>query len=160
MDAVDELHLVEVDEEADGNVQQLHVAEELRLVNWQDLLRSFGFHQDAVFNQHVEAERLLSSEPFVLDLHGFLADAVQFPKLQFLQQTPFINRLDEPRAFVAMDFDCSSDDEFSEARGFGELGVHGVLILNRREQTKRRWFGSNILWVSSRGFGGNEGTAL
>ena len=43
MDVVDQLKLVEVDEKSYGNVQQSHVAQQLGLMDWQDLLDRFEF---------------------------------------------------------------------------------------------------------------------
>jgi len=42
---------VEVDEEAEGNVENVHVAEKLCLVNRKDLLDRFYFDEDAVLYQ-------------------------------------------------------------------------------------------------------------
>jgi len=38
---------MEIDEQSDGDVQQFHVAQELRLVDWQDLFHGLGFQEHA-----------------------------------------------------------------------------------------------------------------
>ena len=45
VDAIHQFKLMEVDQEAYGDVQQFHVAEQLGLVNRQDLLDRFEFEQ-------------------------------------------------------------------------------------------------------------------
>ena|SRR5438477_10329847 len=45
VDAIHQLQFMEVDQEAYGDVQQFHVAEQLGLVNRQDLLDRFEFEQ-------------------------------------------------------------------------------------------------------------------
>ena len=45
VDAIHQFKLMKVDQEAYGDVQQFHVAEQLGLVNRQDLLDRFEFEQ-------------------------------------------------------------------------------------------------------------------
>ena len=66
-DAIRELRLVEVDDETDRDVEQPHIAEELRLVNGQNLLRTLEFEQQAVIDEHVKAQWFLEHEALVLD---------------------------------------------------------------------------------------------
>ena len=63
MDSVDESHFVEIDEKANRNIHEFHVAEELRLVDRKDLLDGFGLNKNAVLNEHVESERFVTGKP-------------------------------------------------------------------------------------------------
>jgi hypothetical protein len=126
VDACSEFHLVEIDEEADRNIQEFHVAEELCLVDGKDLLRGFHFDENTTLNENVEAERLFAGEAFVLDLHALLADAVELAEFQFLQQAPLVDGLDKSRAFVTVDFDLAPpmmDSVRDEALGKRECMV-------------------------------------
>jgi hypothetical protein len=87
-DSVGEFHLVEVDEQPDRNVEQLHVAQELSLVDRQDFLYSLCFHEHAAFHQDIEAQWLLAGEAFVFDQRHVLAHALQAPQPQLLEQEP------------------------------------------------------------------------
>jgi hypothetical protein len=64
---------MKIDEQSDGDVQQFHIAQELRLVDRQDFLHGLGFHEYATLHQQIEAERLFPREAFVFDRHEFLA---------------------------------------------------------------------------------------
>ena len=74
---------MEIDEQSDGDVQQFHVAQQLRLVDWPDLFHGLGFHQHATLDQQIEAQRLFSREAFVLNRHEFLINTFQPAKVQF-----------------------------------------------------------------------------
>ena len=110
-DPVSNFLLMKIDEQPNRNVQQLHIAQKLGLVDCQDPLHGFGFNEYAAL-QHIESQRLFSRESFIFDRNEFLADALQIPQAQFLEKTPFIDRLDQPRALVAVHFDCRCDNLF------------------------------------------------
>lgn len=74
---------MEIDEQSDGDVQQFHVAQQLRLVDRQDFFHGLGFHEHATLDQQIEAQRLFSSEAFVFNRHEFLTDTFQPAKFQF-----------------------------------------------------------------------------
>ena len=60
--SVDETQFVEVDEESYRHVQELHVAQQLGLVDWKNPLDCLCFDQDATFHQHVEFQGALPSQ--------------------------------------------------------------------------------------------------
>ena len=62
MDAIHQLKFMEVDQQANGDVEQFHVAEQLGLVDRQYLLDRFEFEQQAAFDQNVETNRSGSSK--------------------------------------------------------------------------------------------------
>jgi hypothetical protein len=49
---------MEIDEQSDGNVQQFHVAQQLRLVDWQHFFYGLGFHQHAALPANRSGEAL------------------------------------------------------------------------------------------------------
>src|SRR5438477_3854260 len=75
VDAIHQFKLMEVDQEAYGDAQQFHVAEQLGLVNRHDLLDRFEFEQQAAFDQNVKAERLFEDKSLVLDFDNALVNS-------------------------------------------------------------------------------------
>src|SRR6266851_6871789 len=73
--AVSDFHLVEIDQQTERHVQQFHVAQELRLVNRQNLFHRLRLHQYATLNQHIKPEGFLSRKSLILDQKRFLTDA-------------------------------------------------------------------------------------
>ena len=67
MNAIGEFHFMEVDEEPERHIHEFHVAEQLCFVNRQHILQGFGLNKNAFFHEHIEPQRLLSFEPFVVD---------------------------------------------------------------------------------------------
>jgi hypothetical protein len=69
VDSINQLHFVEVDEQSEWNVQELHVAQKLRLMDGQDFLHRFEFDEPAAFDEHVESERFIEDQTFVFHTH-------------------------------------------------------------------------------------------
>ena len=67
MDAVFEHDLVEIDQQTQRFVQEFHVAEQLSLVDWKDLLDCLKLNNQTIANQDVQTEWLLKNEAFVFD---------------------------------------------------------------------------------------------
>src|SRR6266498_5033691 len=91
VDAVHEFKLMEIDEKANRNVQQFHVAEQLGFMNRQDFLDRLQFEQQAILDQNVKAQRLLEDESLVFDFDDALIDRCHLTKAQFAQEALFIN---------------------------------------------------------------------
>ena len=54
---------MKIDQQTERHVKQLHVAQELRLVNRENLFHSLRFNQDAAFDKHVKTQRFLRVNP-------------------------------------------------------------------------------------------------
>jgi hypothetical protein len=67
VDAVFEHDLVEIDQQTQRFVQEFHVAEQLRLVDWKDLLDSLKLNNQTIVNQDIQTKWLLKNEAFVGD---------------------------------------------------------------------------------------------
>jgi hypothetical protein len=119
---------VEVDEEADRDVQELHVAEKLGFVDGKHLFDRFEFDQEAVFDEEVEAEWFFEGVALVLDEDGLLVDAGDFAEIEFAAQALFVDGFDEAWALVAVDFDGRADDFVGEFVGFDEKRMHGEVL--------------------------------
>ena len=100
MNAVREFHRMEID--AYGYIQELHVAQEFGLVDWQGSFHRLCLYKNSTFHEYIEPQRLFAGKALVFDFDGFLAFAVHAPKAEFCNKTPFVNRLDQSRTFVAM----------------------------------------------------------
>jgi len=65
MNPVDEFCRVEIDEQTNGDVEQLHVAKELRLMNRHNLIHGFQLEEETALNEKIEAKRLLKLDSLV-----------------------------------------------------------------------------------------------
>ena len=84
MDAIHQLKFMEVDQQANGDVEQFHVAEQLGLVDRQYLLDRFEFQQQAAFDQNVETKRLFEDKTLVFDSDNALVDSGQLAEAQLI----------------------------------------------------------------------------
>ena len=67
MDTVFEYDLVEVDQKTQWFIQESHVAKQLSLVNWKDLLDCLELNDETIVNQHVKTKWFFEDKPFVFD---------------------------------------------------------------------------------------------
>jgi hypothetical protein len=77
---------MEVDDEPDRNIEQFHVAEELSLVDREDVLDALQFEQQAPINQHVGSQRFIEYKAFVFDLNDALVGRGDISQLQLVHQ--------------------------------------------------------------------------
>jgi hypothetical protein len=124
MDAVDQAEGVEVDDEAQRGVEELHVAEKLGFVDREDFSDCFQFEDEAVVDDYVECELFLEDESFIFDCNVFLVVGWNLSQLEFSHETFFIDGLEEAGAFQAVDFDGGADDFAAESVGSLEVWVH------------------------------------
>ena len=110
MDAIHQLKFMEVDQQAKGDVEQFHVAEQLGLVDSQYLLDRFEFQQQAAFDQNVETKRLFEDKTLVFDSDNALVDSGQLAEAQFAEEALLINAFDQARPLVTMNLDGGADD--------------------------------------------------
>ena len=72
MDAVDEPHIMEVDEESQWNIHEPHIAEKLRFVDGKNLHDRFQLNDQTIIDQHVESQWFLESVALVIDGNCYL----------------------------------------------------------------------------------------
>ena len=94
MNTIGQFHLMEVDEQPKRNIQQFHVAQELRFVDGQNLLHRLCFHQRAA-DQHIEAQRFFAGEAFIFYQHRLLTHTVQAAQPKVFRETPFADGFDQ-----------------------------------------------------------------
>jgi hypothetical protein len=93
---------VEVYYQPKWNFQQLHIAQQLRLMDRQDFLNALKLQQQTSLDQYVKSQRLVKYQPFILDFDQALIHGSDLAKLQFAHQTSFIDTLNQARPFEAM----------------------------------------------------------
>ena len=81
-DAIDKLHFMEIDQQAEGNIQQLHVAQQLCLVDWQDGFDCLEFDEKTSVDEQIEPQLLCEHEVFVIDDDFLLVDRGNAPELE------------------------------------------------------------------------------
>jgi hypothetical protein len=127
-DAIHEPNFMEVDEKPERHIEQLHVAEELGLVDRKDLSHGFRFNKQTACDEHVKSKGLLASEPFVLNTDDSLAGRIDPTQFQLTQQTPLIDRLEQAWSFISMHLDCGSNDMLRQRTRLSEQRMHGGLM--------------------------------
>jgi len=127
---------VKVHEETDGDIQELHVTEELGLVDGKDVFDRFEFDQKTVVDEEVEAEWLFEGVALVLDGNDLLANAGNLAQIKFATQAFFVNGFNQAWAFQTVDFDGSADDFVREFVGFNEKRMHGEFLQKVAKEAK------------------------
>lgn len=102
---------MEVDEEADGQAEELEVGDDLRLMDREQSFDSFDFDDHAVLHHDVEAVAAVEGEAFVVKGDGELTLEAEFTQRELMRQAVLVRGLEKPRPEVAVDFDASTDDE-------------------------------------------------
>jgi len=67
VDTVFEYDLVEVGQKTQWFIQESHVAKQLNLVNWKDLLDCLELNDETIVNQHVKTKWFFEDKAFVFD---------------------------------------------------------------------------------------------
>lgn len=105
-------------------MQKLHVAEQLCLMNRKDARDCLAFDEHATFDQEVEAKHAFAHEAFVEDRNGALGLDRKAPQRQFTGEAPFINRFEQSRPLVLMNFNRRGDDLSGQCFGISRPGAH------------------------------------
>lgn len=77
---------MEIDQKRQGNVQELHVTDDLGLVNRQDFLHGFEFQEQTALNQYAKLQCFLEANAFVLNGDLLLSGGANPSKFQFVHQ--------------------------------------------------------------------------
>jgi hypothetical protein len=126
-DAIHQAEFVEVDNQAQGNVQELHMAYDLGLVDGQNLLHGFDFEQETAFRQQAELQALFKGDVFVFDRHLMLPGGVNASEPEFVNQAFLIDAFQQTGSQRAMHFYRGSNDIPAKAICFLEAVVHGEI---------------------------------
>ena len=111
MDAVLEHDLVEIDQQTQRFIQEFHVAEQLCLVYWMDLLDSLKLNNQTIVNQDIQTEWLLKNEAFVFDWNDQFVLCRYIPQLAFPTYAFVVDGLQQPRPLKTMHFNCSANKD-------------------------------------------------
>jgi hypothetical protein len=124
-DTIRELHHIEVYQQTDRNVHELHVAQELRLMNREEPLSRFALHQDTTLDQNIEPERLFTSEAFIINRYYPLCLRPEMTKLELAKKAPLIDGFYKAGSLVLVHFNRCTDDRPGQTVRLGELRMHG-----------------------------------
>ena len=120
MDAVHQLKLMEVDEKTYRDVQQLHVTQQLGLMDRQDLLDRFEFEQQAILDQNIKPKWLFEDKALVFDFDNALVDCGHLAQAEFADEALLINAFKEARPLKTMDLDGCTDGRMAQLIRFLE----------------------------------------
>ena len=109
-DTVAESKDVEVDEQPDLHVSKTQVRKALRLVDRIDPIDRLEFHDDLIGDQQVDAVPGVDSEPSIRDRQSQLTLDVDLARREFVGQTRFVRRLEQPWAERSVNLNGCPDD--------------------------------------------------
>jgi hypothetical protein len=150
-----QLGLVKVQNQPDRNIQQLHVAEDLSLVDGQYFLSALEFQQQAILHQDVETQSLVEYQAFVLDPHHFLIDRCYLSKAQLVHQAPLVNAFQQARPYNPMNLDRGANDGVAQLIGPLVTRMHKDFLQKVTKETKKNFrverssihtFGAVLVW--------------
>jgi len=113
---------MEIDEQSEWNIEQFHVAQQLRLMDRKNLFNGFYFDKQAIVNQQIKAEgssrrnclyRMTTLSWF------FTSSATRVPSLGTIHRS-----IQAIQVLCLVDFNRCTDDVVSNSRGLQEQGMH------------------------------------
>ena len=126
VNALFEQSFVEVDEQADRDIEQAHVAQELSFAHGMQGFYGFQLNKQAVFDQQVAPQVVLEDEAFVFHRHRHLLEHFDATQLKFALEALLVDRLHEPRPQNPVHFNCRPDHLFAQSISFGKESMHSV----------------------------------
>ena len=80
----------------------------------QDVLQTFNLYDQNALDDQVETISTVKVDPFVPNRKRDLPLESNSAQMQLVAEAFFVRRLQEPRAKIAVDLYCATDDTFSE----------------------------------------------
>ena len=149
MESIHQFNLMKIDQKANRNVEQFHIAQQLGFMDGQDFVNALQFEQQAVLDENVKAQGFLENQSFVFDFDDPLIDGRDLAQAQFLDQTFFINALDETGSFEPVNLNGRTDGRVAQLIGFREQGMHSANLQKHTTKTKQeKWNSCNLGFFS------------
>ena len=115
---------MEIEQQTDGDVHQLEVAEELGLMDWQDFFDSFYFDEETSVDEQIEAKRVFADMMFVSNIHCLLIGDLEASIRKLTGKAPFVNGFQKTGTLVLMDFQCGCNHLPAQSVCLFEKRVH------------------------------------
>jgi len=125
VDAVDEPHIMEVDEKSQWNIHEPHIAEKLRFVNGKNLRDRFKLNDQTIIDQHVESKRFFESVALVIDRNCYLLCGGNVLKEKFSHQTFLVDRFQQAGTLEAMHLNGRAYHPMAEFISTLKFRMHG-----------------------------------
>ena len=84
---------------------------------WKDRFNGFDLHEQALIDEQIESEQFFSLELFVPNHYPILALDRMPSQFKLHRQAPFVNRFEQSRTFILMDFNRSANRVVSYCGG-------------------------------------------
>ena len=110
VNAIHQLHLVEIDQQSQRYIHQLHVTEKLRLVDRQHFLDRLQLDDQTIIHKDIQPERFLKYVALVLDWDDDLLTRRNVAEGKLLDQAFFVDASRRPGALNPVDFDSRTDN--------------------------------------------------
>jgi hypothetical protein len=101
---------IEVDHQADWQVCEPQIGQNLCLMDRKDLRDRFHFNHYGVVDEQVQAVMAIERDALVGEWNPSFGDEREFPRSQFLLQTGGVRGFEETRPQLAVDLDRRCDD--------------------------------------------------
>ena len=101
---------VKIDEESDPFLRQTQIGEELGLMKWCNFFDRFDLNDYRLANEKIELQRPIQGLAIINDRHRDLASNLHTTLGQLSNQAGFVNRLEQSRAKLAMNFEGRIND--------------------------------------------------
>jgi len=115
---------MEIDEQAEWDIQHFHVAEELRFADRMQNFDSLQLNQQTVVHENVEPQQFVEDKAFIFNSNHFLRGRRDRSQLQFTKEASLIDRLHQAGAFIPMNFDGCANDLSADPVRFLEKWMH------------------------------------
>ena len=101
--SIHQFSLMKVDDQTKRDIEQLHVTQQLCLMDGEDVLDDFQFQQQAILYQNVEPQRLVEGQPLVLNWYLPLARRRNAAQLKFTDEALLVNAFNQPRSLQPLE---------------------------------------------------------
>ncbi len=101
---------MKIEQQADGSVDESHVAEQLSDVNRENSLHGLGFDDEAMVDEEVESQRFFKGQVLVDDRNGKFLNGWNPTEAKLMPETASVNTLEQPGPLMAVHLDRCPDD--------------------------------------------------
>jgi hypothetical protein len=105
---------VKVNNQAHSLSRHFEIGEELRLVDWQNVLDALEFKNYRIFNQDIHSVATVQVETLELNRQEYLSQKLQSTEMQLMTETFFVCRFKKARTWCAMRLDGGANHLFCQ----------------------------------------------
>ncbi len=108
------MNLIEIHKIAQWKISQPEIADELGLVDRQQLINRLYFQNNSIFHQDIQTKSRVQNKSLILNRHYALCFHSQAPLAKLVHQTRFIHAFQKAGAQMAMYLYCGANDGLTQ----------------------------------------------